>query len=235
MPVTKINSIDIESIDTFKKLLFKLRSLDSQLINSDFSRVAPFNSAYIVVTAAIGEALDNGYFENPKFIENFTLCFSHYYFAAINEALAGSNDLPVAWAKLLTPKTGKRLPNFIYILMGANAHINHDLSLVMVKMLDNDDTENVLRDIIRVDKLLVNSGNDILSSFTEPKRSPRFIKDKFSYIYLPMIMQVILYWRVKAWRDYLSIKSNGLRADRSQIKGKAISNRLLWLGKSMSQ
>lgn len=234
MSVTRVSSIDIATINNFEELLHVLHDLERQLPGSDLYRLAPFNNAYIVVTTAIEEAFSEGYFENPKFIEKFTVCFSHYYFQIINYGLEGSDDMPVAWANLLIKKPGKKLPNFIYLLMGANAHINHDLSLVMVKMLDNDDTDNLLKDIIKVDKLLVGCGDDILSTFTETKTLPRFIKDKTSYIYLPIIMHTILYWRIKAWRGYLSIKNNGIKPGRAQHKGRATSIRLLRLGRLLT-
>ena len=233
MSAAKVSSIDIATIRDFKELLFTLHNLEERLPGSDLHRLATFNSAYIVVTA-IEEAFGKGYFENPKFIEMFTLSFASYYFQIINDSLAGNNNMPIAWTNLLTRKTDKRLPNFIYLLMGANAHIKHDLSLVMVKMLDNNDTEDLLKDIIKVDKLLVGCGYDILRTFTEPNKLPRFIKNKTSYIYLPIIMHVILYWRFKAWKDYLSIKNNGLKPARAQTKGRATSIRLLWLGNLLS-
>lgn len=233
MPDTKVSNIDTATINSFEDLLYALDDLKEQLPDSSLYMLATFNSAYIVVTTAIEEAFNKGYFKNPKFIEKFTLSFSRYYFQIINDGLEGSN-MPIAWANLLNKTSSKRLPNFIYLLMGANAHVNHDLPLVMAKMLDNDDTENLFKDIIKVDKLLVRCGEDILRTFTETKKLPRFIKNRTSYFYLPIVMHLILYWRVKAWKDYLSIKNNGVKPDRAQIKGKAISVRLLLLGELLS-
>ena len=234
MPATKVKSIDVKTINNFKQLLSELHTLEITLPNSKLYKLATFNSAYIVVTTAIEKTSSNGQFENPKFIENFTLSFSQYYFQIINNTLAGDDNIPVAWANLLTHEKTRRLPNFIYLLLGANAHINHDLALVMVKLLDNVDTKNLLKDIIKVDKILTDSSSDILRTFTETKKFLRFIKNRTNYIYLPIIMHVVLYWRVKAWKDYLSIKNSGLSPDRAQIKGQAMSNRLLQLGKLLS-
>ncbi len=235
MSATKVDSLDIARVNNFKELLYTLHNLKRQLPDSDLYRLATFNSAYIVVTTAIEEAFSKGYFENPKFIEKFTVNFSHYYLQIINDALEGNDNMPIAWANMFAKKPRKHLPNFIYLLMGANAHINHDLSLVMLKMLDNDDTDNLLKDIIKVDKLLVDCGDDILRTFTETEKVTRLIKDRTSRIYLPVIMHIILYWRIKAWKDYLSIRDNGLKPDRAQIKGKAISIRLFRLGKLFSR
>jgi hypothetical protein len=234
MPAAKLKSIDTKSIKNFKKLLNELHVLNRALPGSELYKLDTFNSAYIVITTAIEEASDNGHFENPKFIERFTLNFSSYYFQIINNTIAGNDDVPAAWSSLITSKKTRQLPNFIYLLLGANAHINHDLALVMVELLDNDDTENLLKDIIKVDKILADSGKDILRTFTETKKLPRFIKNKTSYVYLPIIMYIILYWRVKAFKDYLSIKNKGISQERAHIQGVVTSSRLLKLGKLLS-
>jgi len=229
MPAAPLKAIDTKRIHTYKKILDELDRLDKTLPESSLYRLAPFNSAYIVVTTAIQKTARDGQFANPKFVEKFTVCFSGYYFRVINDYLAG-RELPVAWANLLSQKPDKQLPNFIYLLMGANAHINHDLSLTMLKMLDNGDTDALFKDILKVDKLLVGCGNDILRTFTETQKVARFIKDRTKYIYLPIVMHVILYWRIRAWKDYLRLKNSGPSPDRAQIKGRATSIRLWRLG-----
>lgn len=231
MPSPKLTAIDLKAVSSIKTLLLQLHRLDNQLEDSPLSQLGAFNSAYGLVTHAINASLQDGYFENPKFIEKFTVCFSHYYFQVINDALAGKQDIAVAWSNLLQPSKDKGVPNFIYLLMGANAHINHDLSLVMKEMLYNGDTDNLLKDIIKVDKLLMQNSNDIVNSFSELETIPRIIKDRFKYFYLKPIMYMILYWRFKAWRGYKNIQAHGLRQERYRLRGKHTSKRLLTLGR----
>lgn len=234
MSRAKIAVINIKSVDSLNKLLYELSNLDGQLLESDLHRLATFNSAYLIVTTEIKEKVDDGGFENPKFIERFTIEFSRYYFQVVNDAIADVSSTSIAWTQLLRKKTNRQLPNFINLLLGANAHINHDLPLVMVKMLDGEDSANFIQDLMKVDTILKNSGNEILGSFIEAKKVPKFIKDRLSFIYLPVVMQMILFWRAKAWEDYRVVKENGISSDRAKKKGKAIGNQLVWLGKMIN-
>jgi hypothetical protein len=231
MSSPKLHAIDIAHITTVASLLQQLRSLDDQLENSAFSELIAFNTAYTIVTKEINVSLKNGYFDNPKFIEKFTVCFSHYYFQVINDVLAGKQDIATAWSNIFRSSKDKPLPNFIYLLMGANAHINHDLSLTMLRMLDKGDTAKLFKDILKVDKLLMRSSKDIIVAFTEPKAAPRLIQRRFKHLYRKPIMYLILYWRFRAWRDYKRMANKGIGKRRSQVRGKKMSRVLLYLGR----
>jgi hypothetical protein len=234
MSSVKLHSIDIVHINSLTTLLQQLHDLDDQLEDSALSELIAFNKAYTIVTKEINASLKNGYFDNPKFVEKFTVCFSHYYFQVINDVLAGKTDVATAWSNIFRSARRKPLPNFIYLLMGANAHINHDLSLTMLRMLDKGDTAKLFKDILQVDKLLMNSSKDIVEAFTEPKTVPRFIQRRLKYFYRKPIMYLILYWRFRAWRDYKHMASRGVNQQRSQIRGKRISLGLIHVGRLLS-
>jgi hypothetical protein len=234
MSSPKLHSIDIARITTVANLLQQLHSLDDQLEHSALSRLIAFNTAYSIVSKEIYDSLKNGYFENPKFIEEFTVCFSHYYFQVINDVLAEKSDIATAWSNIFRPSQAKPLPNFIYLLMGANAHINHDLSLTMLRMLDKGDTAKLFQDILKIDKLLMRSSKDIVDAFTEPQAVPRLIQRRFKHAYRKPIMYLILYWRFRAWRDYKHMASKGVGKHRSQVRGKKMSLGLIYLGRLLS-
>jgi hypothetical protein len=234
MSSSKLHSIDIARIHSVTTLLQQLHDLDGQLEHSALSELIAFNKAYTIVTKAINGSLKNGYFDNPKFVETFTVCFSHYYFQVINDVLAGKTDIATAWSNIFRSARSKPLPNFIYLLMGANAHINHDLSLTMLRMLDKGDTAKLFKDILKVDKLLMHSSKDIVEAFTEPKTVPRFIQRRFKHFYRKPIMYLILYWRFRAWGEYKSIERNGIKAGRYRVRGKRLSIGLIYLGRLLS-
>jgi hypothetical protein len=231
MSSPKLHSIDIARITTVANLLQQLHSLDDQLQHSTFSRLIAFNTAYSIVSKEIYASLKNGYFENPKFIEKFTVCFSQYYFQVINDVLAEKSDVATAWSNIFRPSQANPLPNFIYLLMGANAHINHDLSLAMQRMLNKGDTSKLFKDILQVDKLLMRSSKDIVDAFTESKTVPRIIQTRFKFLYRKPVMYMILYWRFRAWRDYKRIVKQGVSKSRSKVKGKNMSVGLIYLGR----
>lgn len=234
MSSPKLHTIDTARVTTVNTLLRQLHSLDNQLEHSAVSELIAFNTAYTIVTKKIDASLKNGYFENPKFIEKFTVCFSHYYFQVINDVLAGKQDIATAWSNIFRPSRDIPLPNFIYLLMGANAHINHDLPLTMLRMLDKGDTAKLFKDIVKIDKLLMRSSKDIVGAFTEPKAAPRLIQTRFKFLYRKPIMYLVLYWRFRAWREYKHMASKGTGKRRSQLRAKKMSLGLIYVGRLLT-
>jgi hypothetical protein len=235
MPQPDLISVDIAKITSFNTVLTELRTLDTQLSPSKLSQFIVFNKAYSVVTNAIKEAAEDNYFENPIFIEKFTVCFAQFYFLAINDTVAEKPELTVAWAKMNDAKRRSSTPAFILLLMGANAHINHDLSLALVKLMDKEKTDDLLQDVLKIDKLLMKSGRQIITTFNEPNRSLDVIKRRLQFLYYRPTMYMILYWRVKAWRDYKAIRNVGAEKASYKARSIKIANRLSKLGVYLSQ
>jgi len=230
MPRSYTARTDIGKITSIAAVLKKLRLLDQQLSHGKLSGFVTFNKAYYVVTSVIKEASDNNYFNNPAFIEKFCVCFAQYYFQAVNDSLDANPRLPAAWAKMLRPTKRNTMPNFVLLLMGANAHINHDLPLALLELMDNEKTDDLLKDIVRVDKLLMKSGGDILIVFDEPGKLSNFIKRRCKFLYLRPVMYMVLYWRVMAWRKYRSMRKSGLEGGNFETRSRKIANRFLRLG-----
>lgn len=90
-------SIDIAKITSFKTVLAELHILDTQLSRNKLNQSITFNKAYYIVTSAIKEAAEDNYFENPIFIEKFSVCFAKYYFQAVNDTVCKRSALATAW------------------------------------------------------------------------------------------------------------------------------------------
>ena len=157
-------TIDIPAITSFDDVLGELKALEAQLPRAGLDQLIAFNMAYTVITRGIKNAAHEGYFAKPIFIEKFTICFASYYFQAINDMVSKSTELPAAWAKLRDIRGSA--PIFITLLMGANAHINHDLPLAMADFLKRN-KDYSLRDARKVDHILMKSGKIIIPAFDE--------------------------------------------------------------------
>lgn len=218
--------INIAGIKSFNNVLAEIKLLDASLQSENMSQFKLFNDAYQVITNHIQQAAKDNYFENPKFIEKFTVTFASYYFKAVNDTLTGSKDLTTSWATLnkLNLKTS---PKFVSLLMGANAHINNDLPQVLVRLMEKEDTDNLLSDIVKIDKLLMLSGKKIVGLFDEPNIKFDFLKRNFKFIYYRPTMYMILYWRAVAWRNYRKIKKNNATLSRVNKRSNKIANRFL--------
>lgn len=193
---------------TFAATLAELKRLERSLPQKQLNQFVVFNKAYLIVTVTIQQAALDGYFQHPKFIEKFSACFASYYFTAIKDN--NSPKLAPAWT-LLNQAGKHKTPNFVLLLMGANAHINHDLPLTLVEMLDDTKLNGLVKDVLKIDKLLMRCGRDILDTFDEPNKLLNWLKRHAAFLYYRPAMYMILYWRFRAWHNYMLIKKHGLK------------------------
>jgi len=228
---TDTRIIKIEAINSFQSLTAELSKLESRLSQNNLNQFLIFNKAYLLVTSAIQEGARNHYFSNPQFIEKFTISFAQYYLLAVNETASDSIKLPPAWAALNTASQSRRMPNSILLLMGANAHINHDLPLALANIIDKEDANNLLSDVLKVDKLLMKSGREIINRFEENNWFLDLLRRRIIFVYYRPVMYMILYWRIRAWHNYKSIKNTGLKNSRYARRSVSIARRLMILGR----
>ncbi|CAG4902059.1 DUF5995 family protein [Acidithrix sp. C25] len=218
--------IDVAKLESIKAVTDQIQLLDKNLGGMDMMQFSVFNNAYLIVTSIIQDAIKDDYFINPKLIEEFIVVFAGYYFKAINETFDNSETLRVSWSMMNTIK-GRPYPAIISLLLGANAHINNDLPYVLSKVMNNSVAENLLGDLVRIDKLLMRSGKQIIGSFTEQNTRLDFLKRRFQFLYYRPAMYTILYWRIIAWRNYQKLLDTDATLAQIDIRSQKIGNRLL--------
>lgn len=223
---TSSRSLKTPKVSSFQALLRKFESLETRLDKADLPQFALFNQAYLIVTQKIAQAAVANYFNNPRFIETFSICFATYYFEAVDNTMANNPNLPTAWQLLQKP--GSKTPHFIYLLMGANAHINHDLPLALAQSLhDASNPEDLFKDVLRIDRLLMKAGREIVATFEEPSPTLNFLKRKVVFLYYRPIMYIILYWRARAWHNYRRLQRNGPQSNGHAIYATRIAKRFV--------
>lgn len=227
--------IDIQVIDSFQDIITALKELETELSTNPLPQFILFNKAYLIVTHAIQEAAGNDYFDKPEFIEKFTSCFAKYYFSAVNQTISKDSKLPFAWDAVTKALSFRTAPRFIYLMMGANAHINHDLPLALNELMNKEKEEGLLKDVLKIDKILMRSGREIIGIFDESSRVLNFLKKHLIFTYYRPAMYTILYWRIRAWRNYRSIKSNGIKNSGYTKFSVKISHRLIRLAKLLAR
>lgn len=224
--------VAVDHIQSFADVSRTLTELKGTHAQNAAPQFAIFNNAYLIVTSNIEQAARTHKFDDSKFIERFTVNFAHYYFRSLNASLQHTHQVD-AWIALDTAGQRKNTPHFILLLLGANAHINHDLPLVLEELMKHETSDDSLRDLIKIDSILMSSGKDIIRLFDEPNKVLHFIKRHFSFMYYQPTMYMIRFWRIRAWTRYRAIKRKGLR-DSNYARGSAIiARRLLFLGKCM--
>jgi hypothetical protein len=120
-------------IDPVAAVLARLNAIAGQLPAAD--GVARFNHLYLEETLAIQTASQTAGFEDPEFIGAVDARFAGLYFAAVDAASAGK-PLPRAWAPLFAARSDPGIAPIQFAIAGMNAHINHDLPLVLVSTFE---------------------------------------------------------------------------------------------------
>lgn len=226
--------IDVGGITSIKSVVGELRHLNKNLSRLDLDRFKLFNNAYYIVTTSVQQSIEDNYFENPKFIEKFIVTFAGYYFKAVNDASSDSPKLTRPWSKINEYAKNKSAPKFVSLMIGANAHINNDLPQVLNNLMKNEKTEDLLSDLIKIDKLLMKSGKEIIGTFNETNKTLNFLKRRFQFMYYRPAMYTIRYWRIVAWKNYKKLKKQPSYAKNITNRSVKIADRWLLLSKLLS-
>ena len=108
-----------------------------------------FLSTYQRTTQAVGEAIEQGSFEDPGWVEKWDVAFAELYLTALDTELAGER-VPRPW-RLAFAASPDLLP-LRHVLLGINAHVSYDLPQALLAVISDDDfSDPVLMDRRRRD------------------------------------------------------------------------------------
>ncbi|HZD47269.1 MAG TPA: DUF5995 family protein [Silvibacterium sp.] len=122
---------------TIDDVLRTMQSIDELLPGTDGLKW--FNQLYMTVTRTVDEQPQTAW-QDPEWLTRLDVVFAGYYFRAIASFLDGSTT-PSAWNALLEARYRTGVDRIQFALAGMNAHINHDLALVL---LDTDAQLNLV-------------------------------------------------------------------------------------------
>jgi hypothetical protein len=121
------------TVKTVAEVLARLEAIDATLPPSD--GVKWFNKLYLEVTQQVEKAVPGEHQAAPGFLAALDVVFAARYFAAFDAAGTGVK-LPAgypfhAWKPLFEARFATGVAPVQFALAGMNAHINHDLSIVV--------------------------------------------------------------------------------------------------------
>ena len=119
--------------------------------------VRVFLDVYLAVTKAVLVDAPPGTFEDPAFLDELGAHASRALLIALDEDAAGHRLSAHAWRPLFAARDADRIAKLQFALAGMNAHINRDLPLGVVAVLDAagvepDRDSPQYRDYARVDE-----------------------------------------------------------------------------------
>jgi hypothetical protein len=168
------------------------------------SHQAVFSLAYLRTTQTYRWAqAQQGYFQDTGYVNHEAAVFAKYYFSAYDKWSAGNrSQVPQAWLIALDNAGGRHVTGVGNLLLGMNAHINHDLPFVLAAIgLATPDGRSRKPDHNKVDQFL--------NLVTEPLLDEEIARLDNSIVNLSTpygvgyagLFQLIVAWRELAWHN----------------------------------
>ena len=145
-----------EAAATIKEVVEQLQRRIDALAADQIHRRA-FLTTYQRTTQAVGEAVDDAYFEDPDWVARWDVAFAELFIVAHDDDQAGR---PVTRPWRLAFQADPNLPTLVHLLLGMNAHINYDLPQATLSVITDQDFEDPVliqrrrRDHERIDTIL---------------------------------------------------------------------------------
>lgn len=112
-------------------LLDGLVSLERGFLRANDNRAA-FASAYVESTQMIGSWLQSGRFHNHGHIDRYVVAFGNLYREALLDFEERPADAPRCWSIAFDAARSNHCSVVQALMLGINAHVNHDLPLAMI-------------------------------------------------------------------------------------------------------
>ncbi len=123
-------------------------------------RRAVFAECYLVMTRRVEENIRAGHFHDGIWVSRLLDRFAAYYFDAVDSygGLIAEPVCPAVWHQALMACADPGCHPLQALMLGINAHINHDLALALVDVLDDwPALDEAAREGRRQDHELVNT------------------------------------------------------------------------------
>jgi hypothetical protein len=123
-------------------------------------RRAVFVTVYMMMSQEMRRRIERGAFRDNEWVRRYTIAFANLYFAA-HENFDSGRDVPKAWRIAFdTAGRGEALVTQD-LLLGINAHINHDLALALDEVSIEPDRAARLADHSSVNEVLEALTDDV--------------------------------------------------------------------------
>jgi hypothetical protein len=99
-----------------------------------------FLATYTRTTRAVADALDDGRFEDPAWVEEWDVVFADLYLDALRAYRQAPASAPRVWR--IAFEANPSLHPLAHVLLGMNAHVNYDLPQALLEVVPPGDFED---------------------------------------------------------------------------------------------
>lgn len=150
-----------EPFETIEAVVETFRTLEQALYERK-DRRAVFLSAYLTMTLEIEKRVGERTYHDPAWVAAYAVAFANLYRVALLDFERG-DVAKVAPAWRLSFETAQTRSNLILqdVLLGVNAHINHDLAFALVAVTIDPERESRRHDHFEVDHAIRSATNAV--------------------------------------------------------------------------
>lgn len=200
---------------------------------------AIFLDCYLQMTVAVHQRLGADGFADPAWVSTLLERFADYYFLSID---GGEEvcEIPAPWALAHAAAVGNDATVLQLLLAGVNAHINYDLVLTLIDVLDQEwhEADEAARSRRRDDYDAINTviaaTADLVQDRVVERRAPVLdVLDRALGRWDEQLaVRLLTGWRNRVWRDalrVLALDSPDARAARIATIEAQCARRGYWL------
>jgi hypothetical protein len=185
-----------------------MQSLLEQWTKEDDHK-AVFLSCYQMMTHNMLAAIEQHEFIDPAWVDHLLQRFADYYFVALEAYEQDPAAAPLAWQLAFNSARDPKALALQNLLLGVNAHINYDLVLALVDLLESEwdslsDDQRAKRfaDHQHVNEVIAQTVDAVQDQILEPSMPVMELIDRLLGKYDEIIISRLLsQWREAVWED----------------------------------
>ena len=191
-------------------ILDRMQSLIDHWQETGDERVV-FLQCYRLMTANVLSAVNEQAFRNPQWVSRLLHRFADYYFAALAAYEQQPQHTPAVWRVAFDAARSAQQKPLQNLILGVNAHINYDLVLTLVDMLQEDwhrldaaERAGRYRDHCHVNDVIGLTIDTVQDQVIEPSSPPMAILDAaLGPLDEWLTSSLISHWREEVWQNAL--------------------------------
>ena len=200
---------------------------------------AVFLDCYVTMTRAVHAELDDGFFDDDAWVRSLLERFADYYFDSIDGG-PDAVEIPAPWGLAHAAAVGHDAAPVQLLLAGINAHINYDLVLALVDVLDDEwprlDSVGRARRRADYDRIneVIEATADTVQDHVLERRSPWL--DLFDRSLgrwdETLAVRLLSSWRSRVWQEatkVLDLDEPAARTARTARLSQRCARRATWL------
>lgn len=193
-----------------------------------------FLRCYALMTGNMLRAIDQGEFRDPSWVDRLLHLFADYYYLALHAYEHGDAGAPAVWRLAHDAALTRESPVLQDLLLGINAHINYDLVLTLVDMLDPewavlspDQRRQRYEDHSHVNDIIAGTIDSVQEQVVAPEDKLMGAIDRaLGPLDERMAAQLISGWREEVWQRALEMLAAADSEERADLRRMLAANAL---------